>query len=65
MGTDHVHLDDWLGYQVSIDFWFYPRAMVEATLEEAGFSLEARLEREPHRDVEYPSSRAYLLARKS
>ncbi len=64
VGTDHVHLDQWLGSSVSLDFWFFPRALVEAVLEEAGFQIEARLEREPVPEVEYPSSRAYLLARR-
>lgn len=35
-----------------------------AALEAAGFSIEAQLEREPYPDVEYPSRRAYLLARR-
>jgi hypothetical protein len=33
-------------------------------LEEAGFTVEVRIEREPNPEVEHPSRRGYLLARK-
>jgi hypothetical protein len=33
-------------------------------LETAGFSIEAKVERQPYSRVEFPSQRAYLLARK-
>ncbi len=64
IGTETRHLDEFLGKPVSIDFFFFPRELVEARLVEAGFTIEARLEREPIKDVEYPSRRAYLIARK-
>jgi hypothetical protein len=35
-----------------------------ARLVHAGFAIEARLDREPYPDVEYPSQRTYLFARK-
>ncbi len=64
VGSETKHLDEFLGKPVSIDFWFFPREAVERRLVDAGFTVEARLEREPIQDVEYPSRRAYLIARK-
>jgi ubiquinone/menaquinone biosynthesis C-methylase UbiE len=64
VGTQEVHVDELLGVETSLDFWFFETAQVEAQLEAAGFALEARVEREPYPDVEYPSRRAYLLARR-
>jgi SAM-dependent methyltransferase len=64
IGDERVHLDEWWGHRVSIDFWFHPPQAVAAALEGAGLVIEARLERAPHPDVEHPSQRAYLLARK-
>jgi SAM-dependent methyltransferase len=63
-GTKHVHLDEWWGYQVNVNTYFYGREPVERLLEEAGFVVEAHLERRPNEDVEYPSRRAYIFARK-
>jgi SAM-dependent methyltransferase len=64
LGSEQVHLDDWWGHQVSIDFWFFGRGVVEERLREAGFAIEMSLERAPYPDVEYPSQRGYLLARR-
>ncbi|MEP7132817.1 MAG: hypothetical protein ABI914_06615 [Acidobacteriota bacterium] len=37
---------------------------MKAWLSEAGFGLEESIERDSYPDVEYPSRRAYLFARK-
>ncbi|NJN99106.1 MAG: hypothetical protein HC875_35940 [Anaerolineales bacterium] len=37
---------------------------VATALQQAGFTLEATLRRAPYPEVEHPSERAYLLARK-
>ena len=63
MGHEQVHLDEWWGHAVSIDFWFFERAFVERALEAAGFVVEMKLERRPYPE-EHPSQRAYLLARR-
>jgi SAM-dependent methyltransferase len=59
-----VHLEEFLGERVSIDFRFHRVAAVEAALLDAGFDIDARLERRGHAAVEHPSLRAYLLARR-
>ena len=64
IGQEIVHLDEWWDQPVDIDFHFLERAAVERQLEAAGFVVEARIERQPYVPFEYPSQRAYLLARK-
>jgi hypothetical protein len=39
------------------------RDAVERVIEQAGFTVLAHLERQPNEAVEYPSRRAYILAR--
>lgn len=63
-GTQHTHVDELWGVPTSLEFWFHPPAAVVATLEQVGFTIEARLDRKPYPDVEYPSERTYLLARR-
>jgi SAM-dependent methyltransferase len=63
-GTENVHRDEWWGYQVDVDTYFYEREPIERLLEEAGFVVEAHLERRPNEEFEYPSRRAYVFARK-
>jgi SAM-dependent methyltransferase len=64
VGNEDVHLDDWWDTAVSIDFYFYEPAEIVARLEAAGFVVEEQHVREPYPDVEHPSRRAYLLARR-
>lgn len=64
-GTEHNHVEELWGCATSLDFWFHPPEAVVAALEHAGFTIEARLDRAPYPDVEYPSHRTYLLARRS
>jgi SAM-dependent methyltransferase len=64
LGEERVHLDDWFGQRVDLDFWFFPRARVEAALAAAGLPLEGYVERDPDPKVEHPSRRAYLIARR-
>jgi hypothetical protein len=63
-GTDAVHVDELFGCATSLDFMFHRPEAVSAALVDAGFTIEARLDRAPYPDVEYPSHRTYLLARK-
>jgi SAM-dependent methyltransferase len=63
-GNETRHLDDWWGKPVKLDFAFYQTKKMENWLREAGYALEATLEREPDPDVEVATRRAYLFARK-
>ncbi|NVB84421.1 MAG: class I SAM-dependent methyltransferase [Kofleriaceae bacterium] len=64
VGTETVHVDELFGGATSLDFMFHPPDDVAAALVAAGFTIEARLDREPYPGAEHPSRRTYLLARK-
>ena len=64
VGSERKHVAEMWGCTTSLEFWFHPAEAVVAALEVAGFSIEARLDREPYPDVEHPSRRAYVLARR-
>jgi SAM-dependent methyltransferase len=63
-GTESVHVDELFGCTTSLDFMFHRPEAVAAALVEAGFAIEARLDRAPYPGAEHPSQRTYLLARK-
>jgi ubiquinone/menaquinone biosynthesis C-methylase UbiE len=58
------HLTGWFGKSVELDGYFLAPDAVSAEVMAAGFAVQARLERRPATDVEYPSRRCYLLARR-
>jgi len=50
---------------IAINFFFFQPAVIRTLLENAGFDIEKVVEREPYGpDVEHPSRRAYVFARK-
>lgn len=63
IGTEVVHVDELFGAQTSLDFVLHQAENVIAALVEAGFAIEARLDRAPYPAVEFPSQRTYVLAR--
>ncbi len=64
VGEDRVHVEEFLGQPVSLHFSFFMPDAVRSGLASAGFVDVETVTREPYPDVEYPSRRAYLLARK-
>jgi SAM-dependent methyltransferase len=64
VGEEKVHRDEWWDHPVSLDFQFYRSEQLIGMLEAAGFTVEVTLERRPYVEVEHPSRRGYLLARK-
>jgi SAM-dependent methyltransferase len=63
VGDDAVHLDEWHGEAVDLDFRFLQPAAVTAVLEAAGLRVEASLERAAIPEREAPTRRCYLVAR--
>jgi SAM-dependent methyltransferase len=59
-----IHVEEFLGRRVSLDFVFFKSQGVADELTRAGFVAVEAIEREPYPEVEYPSRRAYLFARK-
>ena len=64
VGKERVKRTELLGERVELEFVFFDRRLVETALERAGFTIDARMERAPYVEVEHPSTRGYLLARK-
>jgi SAM-dependent methyltransferase len=64
IGQETVHMDEWWGKEVSLDFNFLETGEIKEQLKAAGFALEEVIERDPYPEVEYPSRRAYIFARK-
>ena len=65
LGDDSVHLDEWWGQKVSLDFFFFRSEEMISYLREARFEIEETIEREPYPDVEHQSRRCYIFARRS
>ena len=55
IGEEVVHLDEWWGQNVSVDFVFFRPEEMTGYLELAGFQIVEVLEREPYPDVEHQS----------
>jgi SAM-dependent methyltransferase len=64
-GTEVRHLDALWDVPVSLDFRFFLPERMEADLRAAGFEIERRDEREPYPDVEAPTRRCYITARRA
>jgi SAM-dependent methyltransferase len=64
IGQETVHRDEFLGKEVSLDFYFFETEDMKDSLKAAGFELEEVIERDPYTEVEYPSRRAYIFAKK-
>jgi SAM-dependent methyltransferase len=64
IGEEIIHRDEWWGKEVSLDFIFFETEEMKGYLRTAGFELQEVIERDPYPEVEYPSRRAYIFARK-
>jgi SAM-dependent methyltransferase len=64
VGSEVVHLDEWWGHKVSLDFAFFRPDEIGGYLGSAGFVVDEVVERDPYPEVEHPSRRAYVFARK-
>jgi SAM-dependent methyltransferase len=64
IGTEIEHLDEFFEKPVNLDFIYFQPAEMEVWLKQAGFDVIDVIVREPNPEVEYPSQRAYLFARK-
>jgi SAM-dependent methyltransferase len=64
IGQEIIHRDEWWGKEVSLDFIFFETEEMKDFLRTGGYELEEVIERDPYPEVEYPSRRAYIFARK-
>jgi hypothetical protein len=59
-----THLTSWFGSDVDVDVHFLEPGTVGGELVAAGFRIESTVLREPLDPAEFPSRRAYLMARR-
>lgn len=64
VGDETLHLDEFMGKSIDVDFMLFTIEFISSHLEKAGFCDLEISEREPIPDVEYDSRRAYIFARK-
>ena len=64
VGDDVVHVDEMFGRRASVDFLFHPVERVEAALRDCGLGEVETIVRDPYPEVEHPTRRAYVFARK-
>jgi SAM-dependent methyltransferase len=62
VGDETLHLDEWWGERVSVDFHFFRPEALASLLRAAGFEVGEVIEREPYPGVEHQSRRAYIFA---
>lgn len=64
VGDDTIHLDEWWDQKVCLDFFFFRSDEMAGYLRTTGFEIDEIIEREPYPEVEHPSRRAYVFARR-
>jgi len=64
IGDEAVHLDEWWGHKVCVDFFFFRSEEMTQRLRNAGFEIEEIIEREPYPEIEHQSRRSYIFARR-
>jgi SAM-dependent methyltransferase len=64
-GQEVRHLDEFFGKPVDLNFRFFEQAEMETYLQAAGFVVEEALERPPYAEVEAPTTRVYMIAKKA
>jgi ubiquinone/menaquinone biosynthesis C-methylase UbiE len=65
IGQETLHLGEWWGNEVSLNFLYFETDEMKTYLELAGFEIEKIIERDPYQDVEAQTRRAYAFAKKS
>jgi len=64
IGDETIHLDEFLGQEVELDFILFRNDFILRCLEDSGFRKIEVVERDPYPEVEYQSQRAYVFSRK-
>lgn len=60
VGDQIIHVNDFLDHPVSIDFHFFETNKIIELLQQNGFEIIDVIERQPYKEVEYASKRAYV-----
>ena len=64
VGGKPLHLEEFLGKKVDVDFMFFTTDFMARCLKTLGFERVEMIERDPYPGVEYASRRAYVFASK-
>ena len=64
IGNETIHRDDFFDVPVNIDFYFFETEKIVNLVQATGFKIIDAIERYPYPDVEHPSKRAYIWAKK-
>ena len=64
VGDEKIHLDEFLESEVNIDFYFFETEKIVEILTETGFETIDVIERQPYKDAEHQSKRAYIWVKK-
>jgi len=62
LGGDPLHLHEWWGMRVNVDFRFFQTGELLESLESAGWRIEEATERDPYLGVETQTRRVYIRA---
>lgn len=62
IGEGTIHVDEFLGRKVDVDFMFFTTDFILSCLKDSGFENIEITEREPYPGVEYQSRRSYVFA---
>ncbi len=65
IGDYTVHMDDFFDEKVNIDFYALQTEKVKEILLQTGFEIIDLIEREPYKNREYESKRAYIWSKKN
>jgi SAM-dependent methyltransferase len=63
-GDETLHREELFDHPVSLDFTFFDPKEMEMYLRAGGFLIDDVIERDPYPEVEYPSKRVYITARR-
>lgn len=64
IGDYVVHMDNFFDEKVNIDFYALETEKIKYLLQETGFEIIDLIEREPYKDKEFASKRAYIWTKK-
>jgi ubiquinone/menaquinone biosynthesis C-methylase UbiE len=62
IGEETIHVEEFLGKNIDIDFMFFTTDFISSCLKKIGFEKIEIIERKPYPGVEYESRRAYVFA---
>jgi SAM-dependent methyltransferase len=63
-GNEVMHFDKAHDKEIDVDLFFFETDKIVELLDETGFNIVDAIERRPHKDMEFPTRRAYIWTEK-